>query len=64
VTWTFGDGTSGGGLRTDHAFARAGTYSAEAVVTDVAGARSVAPLTVTVTATAPAAPTARITTSP
>jgi PKD repeat protein len=47
-SWDFGDGTSGGGQTTAHAYATAGTYTIVLVVTDDAGHYATATQSVTV----------------
>lgn len=39
-TWTFGDGTSGSGVRVNHVFVAAGTYTVTLTVTDASGLTS------------------------
>jgi PKD repeat protein len=38
--WTFGDGERGGGVRPNHAYAAAGTYTVVLLVTDTTGAQN------------------------
>jgi PKD repeat protein len=61
--WSFGDGTTGTGVRPQHVYAAAGTYTATLTVKDLAGAAGTA--TVPVTVTAPnVAPVARLAVTP
>ncbi len=55
--WDFGDGTTGTGVRTSHAYTKSGTYSVALTVTDDAGAKttSTQPVTVTIANKAPVA---------
>lgn len=46
--WDFGDGTSGGGVQTSHAYTTAGTFTVLLTVTDDAGRTATATTTVTV----------------
>jgi PKD repeat protein len=57
--WTFGDGTSGTGVSTSHAYAAAGDYRVQLTVTDDDGATAVSDQTVTITAPAGPQPLAR-----
>lgn len=62
--WDFGDGASGTGVTTNHAYAAAGAYPVKLTVTDNAGASATKTSTVTVQAPPPnVAPTAAFTTS-
>jgi PKD repeat protein len=54
VTWDFGDGKTGTGLRPSHTYAQGGTYTVEATAKDAAG--QTATDTGTVTVAAPPAP--------
>jgi PKD repeat protein len=49
--WSFGDGASGTGARTTHAYTAPGSYTAQLTVTDDSGATGVQTSTVTVQAT-------------
>ena len=44
-SWDFGDGRTGAGAETSHAYAQPGTYTARVTVTDGAGATASAPVT-------------------
>jgi hypothetical protein len=50
VAWTFGDGTAGSGLAVAHAYASAGTYTANITVTDAAGNSASRQIAVTISA--------------
>jgi PKD repeat protein len=50
-TWSFGDGATGSGVTTNHAYATAGTYTARLTVTDNLGATGTDTATITVAAT-------------
>src|SRR4051812_23461205 len=63
----FGDGTSTGtqpGATTSHTYGAAGSYLLKVTVTDTSGLTSTATQAVTVSTTAPRAPTARVTATP
>ena len=60
-SWDFGDGTSGGGVTTSHAYGTAGSYTVTLTVTDDAGRRGTATQTIAVGV---GGPTATFTTSP
>jgi len=54
-SWDFGDGTSGTGVNTTHAYAAVGTYTVTLTVTDNAGQTGFATQTITVTTDEPTA---------
>ncbi len=54
--WNFGDGASGSGAQTSHAFETAGTYTVTLTITDSSGKKSVKSSTVTVATPPDAAP--------
>jgi PKD repeat protein len=51
--WDFGDGTTGAGLTTTHAFSRFGNYAVRLVVTDARGAQALTTQSVSVGAPVP-----------
>ena len=61
--WDFGDGATGTGVRTEHAYAAAGTYTVVLTVTDDDGAKAVQRREVTVTAPPNREPVAAFTAS-
>jgi PKD repeat protein len=61
--WTFGDGATGTGVTTSHAYSLAGTYAVQLKVTDDAGQSTTSSPT-TITVGNPPAPTANFTFSP
>ncbi len=54
VSWSFGDGSSASGDAVQHAYARPGSYTANASVVDAAGAVLVSSVTVTIVSSASA----------
>jgi hypothetical protein len=52
--WNLGDGTSGSGMTTTHAYASAGTYLATLMVTDNSGATASSSVTITIEEATPA----------
>lgn len=63
-TWDFGDGASGTGITTSHAFAKAGNYGVKLTVTDSRGAQAFKTQTVTVGAPTPPTVAFQISPSP
>jgi PKD repeat protein len=55
--WTFGDGTTGSGNTANHTYTAPGTYTAQLTVADNQGASASKTVTISVSATPPAAPT-------
>jgi PKD repeat protein len=62
--WTFGDGTTGTGVRASKTYAAAGTYTVTLTVTDNGGRTATSSRQVTVSAAPNAAPVASFTASP
>jgi PKD repeat protein len=63
-SWNFGDGATGGGVTSAHAFAATGTYNVTLTVRDDLGQSATANQTVTVSSVAGGSPTAVFTFSP
>lgn len=61
--WTFGDGSTGEGVTTQHAYAAGGSYTASLTITDDRGGVSVADVAITVADPPNVVPTATITAS-
>jgi hypothetical protein len=59
-SWTFGDGTSGSGVSTSHAFGSAGTYTVTLTVRDLGGATASTTRPVVVSAPSASLPTGTV----